>query len=54
MGHYVKSNGSDLTIVTVVLQYSVFATLCNSFNQMKKRFISLGENIVTHPHSLEH
>ena len=26
MGHYGKPNGSDLTIVTVVLQYGVFAT----------------------------
>ena len=33
MGCDGKPNGSDLTIVTVILQYSVFATLCFMINQ---------------------
>jgi len=32
MGYDVNPNGSDLSIVTVTLQYSVFATHCSTCN----------------------
>ena len=35
MGYNSKPNGSDLSIVTVVLQYGVFATLCSIIYSQK-------------------
>ena len=39
MGYGANPNDSDFTIVTVVLQYGVFATLCPPFNKLNFHYL---------------